>query len=102
MAIEQGKTVQRRTVRKKFNRWQAFGLVVLIASVTIAYVDNVLRIDKTMNEIRLLEKRSRSSKSEIIRLEGRIIGLESPQRIIPIARDRMNMVLTNEKPEILK
>ncbi len=84
------------------NRWKVFGLVVLAAGITIFYVSNVVRIDNMLAEIRELEKEQKILKVRAQYLHADINRLESPGRIIPIAQEKLGMVIPSELPETIK
>ncbi len=84
------------------NRWKIFGLVVLAAGITIFYVSNVVRIDDLLADIHSLEKEQKELKVRSQLLQGEINKLESPDRIITIARDKLGMILPKELPEKIK
>ncbi len=85
----------------KISRWKIFGAIFIIALIITIYVDNVVRVNKIYQEIRQVQKKIEllNDNNEIYR--RRIIQLQSPDRIITIAKNKLNMVEIDSIPEII-
>ena len=83
------------------NRWSIFGLVAIAAIITVLYIYNVTRINNLLSEIRELEHNHEIIKNSNDLLKVQIIKLQSADRIIPIAQNRLGMIKSTVIPEII-
>lgn len=83
------------------NRWLVVLTIFLGALLTVAYVANVINIDNTLSEINALNKNAKYFKNENELLKAKLNYLQSPERIIKIAKENLSMVQSNEPPELL-
>lgn len=80
-------------------RWLIFIAIVLLASITTLYVYNVIEIERMLREIHKLEKQKAELEVEITILKNKIIKMESADRIIPLAKERLGMIESDSLPE---
>ena len=91
------------TVNKgiKLSRWSIFGLVFFIAAFTILFVNNVMMVDNLLKENRALEKKYQSINNSNKVLTIRIDELQSADRIIMIAKNKLGMIKPEYTPKII-
>lgn len=82
----------------KTNRWSAFGLVVLAAALTIAYIDNVLRVNSLLSDIQELEKQYEEVRTSNEMLNAKLIELQSAERITKIAYEQLGLIKPTKAP----
>ncbi len=80
-------------------RWLIFIAIVLLASIATLYVYNVIEIERMLRQIHKLEKRKAELEVELSILKTKINKLESAERIIPLAKEKLGMVETDTFPE---
>ncbi|MFP4526955.1 MAG: hypothetical protein ACLFQX_00280 [Candidatus Kapaibacterium sp.] len=85
----------------KLNRWAIFALLVASALVTILYVDNVMRVNDLLTRIQRLEKSRDNIRSGNQELMRRLNELESADRIVPLARERLGLDVPRSAPQKL-
>lgn len=88
--------------RPKFNRWSLFGIVLISAASTILYVYNVIQIDGLLREIRELDKLKKELNAELEGARVEVTELESADRIIAIAKDKLSMVQSDTVPQLIE
>lgn len=86
----------------KSNRWKTFGLVVLLAIITITYIDNVFKVNSLLSEIQNLEKQYDEIRTSNQVLITKIIELESVSRITTIAEEKLGMIKPTKVPQKIK
>ncbi len=84
------------------NRWKSFGIIVLAALITIFYVDNVFRVNTLLNDIRKLKQEKEILRMDRDRNRAELIKLRSADRIIPLAKKKLNMTEPESAPEIIE
>ncbi len=84
------------------NRWKSFGMILLAALITIFYVDNVFRVNSLLNDIRKLKQEKEILRMDRDRSRAEIIKLRSAERIIPLAKNKLNMTEPESAPEIIE
>ena len=99
----QFKKGKKKLLKKIFslNRWSVFGLVSLFALLTIFYVYNVNRVNNLLKEIRNLEHKHELLKNTIDQLKAEVNSLQSADRIIPIARQKIGLINPSYTPIII-
>ncbi len=83
------------------NKFNILIIILLSAACTIAYVDNVMRIDSLMRDNNNMSRQLKDLEYRNIDLESRIHMLESPERIIPIASEKIGMIKNDKSPVII-
>ena len=83
------------------NRWAIFLFIILISLSAILYVKNVRALTNQLKEIRQLEKMEKSLSNGNKIINSRIKQLESPERIIKIAEEKLNMEISLKAPKRL-
>jgi len=86
----------------KQNRWSVFGLVVLSAIITTAYIDNVFRVNNLLTDIGRLEKEFEELRTSNEMLNSNVIRLQSAERITRIAEEKLMMKKPTKAPIIIK
>jgi cell division protein FtsB len=87
--------------RIKMNRWTIFLIILAGALVMIFYVDNVMRVNDLLINIQSLEQRRADLRSGNAVLDRRLNKLQSADRIIPLARRELGLVVPEQAPEKL-
>jgi cell division protein FtsL len=85
--------------RRMLNRWSLFGLIVLCAMATALYVRNVVKVNRMLVDIRLLEKTRDSLINQNQALQTRMLTLQSADRITRIARQNLGMMPNPRAPQ---
>jgi hypothetical protein len=85
----------------RLNRWKIFGIVILTAFATIIYVSNVLAVDKLLEELQILKKQKELKVNINEVLKSKVNQLQSAERIIPLACDKLGMIKPVQAPEVL-
>lgn len=83
------------------NRWAIFLFIILISLSAILYVKNVRALTNQLKEIRQLERMEKSLSNGNKIINSRIKQLESPERIIKIAEEKLNMEISLKAPKRL-
>ncbi|MFP4369866.1 MAG: hypothetical protein ACLFR2_09820 [Candidatus Kapaibacterium sp.] len=86
----------------KQNRWAVFIIILMSAAATVFYIDNVFEVNRLMREIRVMEKKQKQLSYYNDILRTRVIRLESAERIIPVAEDRLGMKKNDKTPVIIQ
>ncbi len=84
--------------KKMFNRMTLIFVLVLAAGGTAIYVNNVMRINKMLNEIRSLEKKRDSLVSMNQHLKSKVLDMQSASRITEIAKNKLGMIPNPKAP----
>ena len=87
---------------KFLTKWNIFLLVILGAAVTIIYVNNVVRVNLLLSENRTLEYQCTSLLTTNNRLRNELLHLQSTERVLPIARERLGLVHPSSAPIIIE
>lgn len=85
----------------KLSRWSVFGFVFISALLMILYVDNVKRVDGILKDLQDIKVRKERLKNENELLKTRLNYLQSPDRIMRIAVEKLGMIKIDSAPEIL-
>ncbi len=86
----------------KQNRWSVFGLVVLSAVLTTAYIDNVFRVNSLLTDVGRLEKQLENLRTSNELLNSSVRRLQSAERITKIAEEKLNMKKPTKAPIVIK
>ncbi len=71
---------------------------MIIAAAGVLYVGNVNDTTDLLREIRTLERRIDDLENKRKMADSRVKRLQSPERIIQIATEKLNMTLSDEAP----
>lgn len=71
---------------------------MVIATAGVLYVGNVNDTTQLLKEIRALEHRIDDLENKRKIIDSKVKGLQSPERIIQIGTDKLNMKLSDEAP----
>ncbi len=85
----------------KKTRWKIFGIIIATAALMIFYIYNVRSIDELLRQIRYIEEKNKIIKMKNNLLKAKVNELESPDRIIKIANEKLGMTLPDEIPIII-
>lgn len=99
--LEQESEVSSKNEMGKLNRWSVFGFVVILSLLMILYVDNVKRVDIILKELQETKLKKDYLKNENELLKTRLNYLQSPERIIRIAEEKLGMIKIDSAPEVL-
>ncbi len=80
------------------NRWVIVLYLMIIAAAGVLYVGNVNDTTDLLREIRTLERRIDDLENKRKMADSRVKRLQSPERIIQIATEKLNMTLSDEAP----
>lgn len=80
------------------NRWVVVLYLMIIATAGVLYVGNVNDTTQLLKEIRALEHRIDDLENKRKIIDSKVKGLQSPERIIQIGTDKLNMKLSDEAP----
>ncbi|MFA7326703.1 MAG: septum formation initiator family protein [Candidatus Kapaibacterium sp.] len=80
------------------NRWVIVLYLVIIATAGVLYVGNVNDTTDLLREIRTLERKIDDLENKRKMTDSRVKRLQSPERIIKIATENLNMTLSDEAP----
>ena len=89
---------------KKSPQLTTFGIVMLLvfsAIVVVAYINNVITVDRLLLDIRKLEKQEMDLKQENERIRASMNMLSSYTRIQKIAFDQLGLVHSGQQPSSL-
>jgi len=86
---------------KSKKRFLLFGSIFIAAVITILYVSNLMYVNKLMKEVHYLNKDYKEIVNTNEILQARLARLESPDRIIPYATDRLGMIVSDKAPIII-
>jgi cell division protein FtsL len=84
--------------KKVFNRITLIFVLFVAAGGTAIYVNNVMRINKMLNEIRSLEKKRDSLVSMNQHLKSKVLDMQSASRITEIAKNKLGMIPNPKAP----
>ena len=84
------------------NRWVIVLYLIVIAAAGVFYVGNVNDTTQLLSEIRGLEKKIDDLNNKRKIADGRVKRLQSPERIIRIAEEKLNMSLSDEAPLVIE
>lgn len=84
--------------RKYFNRLSLMLFLLLIAGGTAVYINNVMRVNKMLNEVRALEKTRDSLISVNQQLKSKVLEMQSASRITELAKQRLGMIPNPKAP----
>jgi cell division protein FtsL len=84
-----------------YNRWKVLSSIILVVITMVLWISNVNRVNKLLLENHRLEIELKdiSSQNEVLSREN--TQLRSPDRIIPIAQQRLGMILNDEAPVVI-
>lgn len=80
------------------NRWVIVLYLIVIAAAGVLYVGNVNDTTDLLREIRTLERKIDDLENKRKMADSRVKRLQSPERIIKIATENLNMTLSDEAP----
>lgn len=83
------------------NRWVVFLYLIIISAAAILYVNNVQVTTELLKEIRQLDREKEKLINNNKLLKAKINSLESPNRIIPIAKNKLNMKVAEQAPQTI-
>lgn len=83
------------------NRWKAFALITLSAALTIVYINNVMQINRLMEEVQNYERESSKIRAANEALNLKVLELESAERIIGVSEDKLGMIRSEKAPTVL-
>ena len=84
--------------KKLFNRMVLMFVLFVGAGGTAIYINNVMRINKMLNEIRSLEKHRDSLVSMNQQLKSQALEMQSASRITELAKHKLGMVPNPKAP----
>ena len=84
---------------KPKKRLRIFTGIFIAAVLTILYISNLMYVNKTMQEVYVLNKEYEEVVNKNELLMTKIIELESPERIITFAKNKLGMIKSNEAPK---
>lgn len=84
------------------NRWVVILYLMIIAAAAVIYVGNVNDTTLLLTEIRSYERGIDDLENEKKMAQSKLKRLQSPDRIIKIATEKLNMQLSEEAPIILE
>ena len=99
--IEEKQKGTKQRIRIKINRLVLLFAILFTSALMILYVDNVRRIDDMYTDIQRNRKLSNKIQNEIDLLRTRLNYLQSPERIMKVAENDMDMIKIEELPEVL-
>ncbi len=85
-----------------FSPAQLFLLLILLAGLTLFYVNNVVRVNQLLSEIKGLEYSRDSLVSSTNLLRNEVFSLESSDRITRIARENIGLTQPASAPIVLQ
>lgn len=80
------------------NRWVIVLYLIVVAAAGVLYVGNVNDTTDLLREIRTLERKIDDLENKRKMADSRVKRLQSPERIIRIATENLNMTLSDEAP----
>jgi len=83
------------------NRWMVLVFIIVAAASSVVFVSNVRNINALLIENRDLEKQANVLRDRNKRLQSETIHLQSPERIINFATEKLDMVAPDVAPEII-
>lgn len=85
----------------RVNRWLLFLLIFAASIMTVVYIKNVREVNNLVVDVRRYEKEKIDLINENKLLRTQLLKLESPERIIPIAEEKLNMHRPGSSPIII-
>ncbi len=85
-----------------FNRWAVSVYLILVALATIFHISNVIAVNNLMAEIQNANREYEKLYYQNKNLSGIIIGLQSPDRILPIAKSKLGLTDPETPHEIIE
>ncbi len=85
-----------------FSPAQIFVLLILVAGITLLYVNNVVRVNQLLAEIKTLEYSRDSLISSTNLLRNEVFRLESSDRINRIARENIGLTQPASAPIVIE
>jgi len=82
-------------------RWKIFALIASSAIFLIFYVNNVISINNQLKSIYSLNKELKQIRNYNHNLRIKLNFLQSPERIIPIAEEKLGMIKSEVVPELI-
>lgn len=73
-------------------------VLFVAAGGTAIYINNVMRINKMLNEIRSLEKQRDSLVSMNQHLKSKVLDMQSASRITELAKNKLGMIPNPKAP----
>ncbi len=86
----------------KPRRWTLLGMLAVASMLMVLYIYNVYAVNDLLRDIRKLEKKHEEIRAKNDILASKVVSLQSADRIINIARDKLDMNTPETPPEILK
>jgi cell division protein FtsL len=86
---------------KSKKRFLIFGSILIAAAVTILYISNLFYVNKLLKDVHDLNKAYKEIISNNEVLQAEVSKLESPDRIIPYATDKLDMIVSEQAPIII-
>ena len=77
-------------------------ILILVAGVTLLYVNNVVRVNQLLGEIKTLEYSRDSLISSTNLLRNEVFSLESSDRINRIARENLGLTQPASAPMVIE
>jgi cell division protein FtsL len=87
--------------RRLLNRWSLFALFFISASATVLYVSNVIAVNKLSNETEILRKQRDSLETLNKSLRTETFRLQSADRVVRIATEKLGMIPPPEAPVVV-
>lgn len=83
------------------NRWLVLVFIIVAATSSLVFVSNVRNINALLIENRELEKEASVLQDKNKRLQSETIHLQSADRIIKFATEKLDMVPPDVAPEVI-
>ena len=83
------------------NRWNIFALIAIVSVSVVLYIGNVIQVNSLIKEVHQMKKGCEELKNRNIILHNKLAELESPDRILTIATERLGMVRSDKAPQIV-
>jgi cell division protein FtsL len=83
-------------------RWKMFGIIIFAALFTVSYIYNSNGINNLLKQNRSLEAKIDAIKLDNKILDYEIVKLQSADRIVQIAKDKLNLDLPAQPPELFQ
>lgn len=84
------------------NRWIVLSLVAVTSLLITAYIDNVLKVNNLLSEVRALESRLSEVRASNELLNSKLISLQSAERITKIAEEKLGMKKPDKAPTVIR
>ncbi len=86
---------------KPINRWKATIFLVVAAASISLYIDNVAAVKEKIETIEKIDRKIDIVSNQNASLRKKIAELESPERIVKIAEEKMGMRICDKKIRVL-